>query len=1017
MTPGDLENPGPAVRPWTIVAYLCGDNPSLAAHVARQKDAILRFGGSDHFHVAVQWDLEEHGSERAVLDAARGWKTESIGRVNTGQPERFLDFLRWALDRCPAERVIVVMSGTGLLDKRASVGAPETDLSHLFTVCDDASAGDALSLSELGRMFRQAAVTAARERIDILALDLREIQCLEVAYELEGAVDFLVGPQTRVPDSGWNFEVVLQALNDKLSQADPAAPPGAADIATLLVQTAGKAYQSEHHGHLSLSAIDLQTLKNFASAFDTLSLAMMHSVGEELVWEARSAVARKLKPGDPTVTPKWPTPPPSAPAPAADVDVEEEYLYDLFELLTELQAQLNEVKRSGLLRLVREHLDALDAAAFKRALESVDAACSNRGSGAPFPSLRDRAAAGSRVRALLEPSAAGTDVRLADFKTRSAEVTALFTDPALKAAEFHSWLDQWPDEAIDALEPAMRSVYKAAQRQQQRLAELAAMTQRVLTLLGKGPAGAAATPIRPLVIAHFSSAETRHGGVSLYRPRNLDQLINSDYLELQFNKKIHWTVLLAVINLIGSHPRALWRILSSLLATADNNTRSQIIDRITGPGSVISAFRDQFVVLAPMRACVLSLEPDAAGETADGAAAEQVGPQAEAYRVRLEFAEREAFISETRSILDREELESLVSELVSLLKPGTPLTVADANRIESLGATLGEDILGELGTRLAEAGAAPGQIHLQLQIPRRLMKYPWELMHYKDGWLSEHFAMGRQVVSRMSAARMRSRVPGPLRALVIGNPRTTETSLAYAAEEAAAIAQAFEALAAETDGLLEFKRDRDALINQDLTRNELRDLLRYGNYDIIHFAGHAAFDARHGGSSGWLLTDGRLTARAIRNTLRWRDTQPWLVYANACEAATEADSTPTMYQNDVFGLASAFLDHGVSVFVGPLWRINDHVAARIAKTFYKQLLKERQTVGEALRIAKVETKADTFDRLRAADDPDRPGNRVENVSWAGLVLYGNSTATFGQRLAAPAPPDVERSTRSTTITT
>jgi hypothetical protein len=65
----------------------------------------------------------------------------------------------------------------------------------------------------------------------------------------------------------------------------------------------------------------------------------------------------------------------------------------------------------------------------------------------------------------------------------------------------------------------------------------------------------------------------------------------------------------------------------------------------------------------------------------------------------------------------------------------------------------------------------------------------------------------------------------------------------------------------------------------------------------------------------------------------------------------------------------------------------------------------------------VETKADTFDRLRAADDPDRPGNRVENVSWAGLVLYGNSTATFGQRLAAPAPPDVERSTQSSTVTT
>ena len=377
-------------------------------------------------------------------------------------------------------------------------------------------------------MFRQAAVTAARERIDILALDLREIQCLEVAYELEGAVDFLIGPQTRVPDSGWNFEVVLQALNDKLSQADPAAPPGAADIATLLVQTAGKAYQSEHHGHLSLSAIDLQTLKNFASAFDTLSLAMMHSVGEELVWEARSAVARKLKPGDPTVTPKWPTPPPSAPAPAADVDVEEEYLYDLFELLTELQTQLNEVRR---VRIAPAGARAPRRARCRRFQARTRIGrrrllASRQRCAVPEPARSGRGRQSGAC-------AAGTFSRRGrtcgspTSRRRSAEVTALFTDPALKAAEFHSWLDEWPDEAIDGLEPAMRSVYKAAQRQQQRLAELAAMTQRVLTLLGKGPAGAAAhadPAARDRAFQQRRHPPRRRVALPAAKPRSADQL-------------------------------------------------------------------------------------------------------------------------------------------------------------------------------------------------------------------------------------------------------------------------------------------------------------------------------------------------------------------------------------------------------------------------------------------------------------------------------------------------------------
>ena len=109
--------------------------------------------------------------------------------------------------------------------------------------------------------------------------------------------------------------------------------------------------------------------------------------------------------------------------------------------------------------------------------------------------------------------------------------------------------------------------------------------------------------------------------------------------------------------------------------------------------------------------------------------------------------------------------------------------------------------------------------------------------------------------------------------------------------------------------------------------------------------------------SAWLLSDGRLSARAIRNTLRWRDTQPWLVYASACEAGMDGGDTAPVYQSDVFGLASAFLDHGVSAFIGPLWRIDDQVASEIAVAFYQQLLKERQTIGEALRFAKAQAKA------------------------------------------------------------
>ena len=41
------EGADPPFREWAIIAYLCGDNPQLAAHIRRQVDAILAYKGSD----------------------------------------------------------------------------------------------------------------------------------------------------------------------------------------------------------------------------------------------------------------------------------------------------------------------------------------------------------------------------------------------------------------------------------------------------------------------------------------------------------------------------------------------------------------------------------------------------------------------------------------------------------------------------------------------------------------------------------------------------------------------------------------------------------------------------------------------------------------------------------------------------------------------------------------------------------------------------------------------------------
>lgn len=1000
-------------RPWAFIAYLCGDNPKLFASTQKQVDAILGFAGSPHFHVAVQWDLPE-GATRAALSGNTSWEREAIGKINTGDPDSFLDFLRWAFDRCPSEHVLVVASGTGLLDGRASIGGPDKDRTHLFTIANDATAGDALSLCEIGTLFRRAREASAHERIDILALDMRELQCLEVAYELEGSVDVYIAPQTRVPDSGWDFAAVLRACHDTFAAAVTAddEPPTVRQIARMVVRAVGNAYDVAAHGELSLSALDLHFLKPMASAFDTLSLAMVHSVGEDLIWAAREEVMRRLKSERPSNGAAGP-----GSAPGDDERLSErEYLYDLPEMLAELRRQFDAAGVNGLLSLISSHFGELDAAGLARALQSVDDACFTSGSRFRVAGLESSILDAKRARQLLRrvvrtakaPDASQADRRLG----LASDLNALFSDPLLRPENCASWLEGWPPEVVDALEPMLASAYRSAQRQQQRIRHLAVLTDRVLSMLAGPPAGADPDDPPGLIVEHFvrtpGGAVTGHGGVSLFRPRELDQLVESDYLDLRFNKKIHWTVLLAVINLIGHHPRALWRILSAVLATADNNTRAELLDRITGPGSVVAPFREQFVVLAPVKAFVLSLEPD------PGAAAlpvpvlrragddKAVGPQA--YRVRLELAERDPIIEEVVSIVDPNALGEVLRKLVALLEDHTTVGASDVAELESFGETIGEDVLQQLGVKLAnEAATSKDRIHLQLQIPRELMAYPWELMHHKDGWLSEHFAVGRQVFSRTASGATRARVPGALRVLIIGNPVSEQRPLPYAALEAEVIAAGFEAVASETDGLVDFKRDRDVRINCEVTEADLRQMLRQGNYDILHYAGHATFEPNRPESSAWWLSDGPFSAQSIRNTLEWRKTRPWLVFANACEAGK--DGTPRTYQTHVLGLASAFLDQGVSAYIAPLWRIDDVVAAEAAQVFYQQLLKERQTVGEALRRAKVNAKQKYYDRaLGRPGETEGSDQRVAMVSWAGLVLYGNSTATVGQRLGAPPPP-------------
>ena len=289
---------------------------------------------------------------------------------------------------------------------------------------------------------------------------------------------------------------------------------------------------------------------------------------------------------------------------------------------------------------------------------------------------------------------------------------------------------------------------------------------------------------------------------------------------------------------------------------------------------------------------------------------------------------------------------------------------------------------GDIGRLVTEVG----NLMYRLLMPEEMQKYlndtpcaltlttndlelPWELMRYQDTFLSLERPMARMPMGRafprIQAPQMRE--GGKLRFLLIyADP---EKTLPYAKDEIEKIREAL-----ESDATLAGQLEIVTLADRDITGRRLNQELQSGTFDVIHFAGHAAFDDEDPDLSGLLLHDKEVFfAQKIRRLLEGRP----LVFLNACQTGRTANENAAQQvrgylQKSAEGLASAFIYGGALGCIGSLWPVYDTPAAEFAIDFYRRLLKG-YTIGEAMRLARV-------------------GSREaypQQITWAAFVLYGD----------------------------
>jgi len=169
--------------------------------------------------------------------------------------------------------------------------------------------------------------------------------------------------------------------------------------------------------------------------------------------------------------------------------------------------------------------------------------------------------------------------------------------------------------------------------------------------------------------------------------------------------------------------------------------------------------------------------------------------------------------------------------------------------------------------------------------------------------------------------------------------------------------------------------------HEKATKPAILSALRSGAFDVLHYAGHAFFDAEAPGRSGLLCAGRQVLGGA---DLAGISNLPCLVFFNACEAGRirgrrAAPPTPaTTRVRESYGVAEALMRGGVANYMSTYWPVGDAAAATFADTFYKSALSGK-TIGSALLGAR--------QAVRAGGSRD----------WQDYILYGDSDFVLKSR--------------------
>jgi len=161
-----------------------------------------------------------------------------------------------------------------------------------------------------------------------------------------------------------------------------------------------------------------------------------------------------------------------------------------------------------------------------------------------------------------------------------------------------------------------------------------------------------------------------------------------------------------------------------------------------------------------------------------------------------------------------------------------------------------------------------------------------------------------------------------------------------------------------------FAANRDQLFTMDLSQ-----------FAILHFATHGLLDPKHPEHSGILLSTVDDKGKELKGFIGLQDIYSLrapvdLVVLSACRSGLGRE----IRGEGLVGLTRGFMYAGATTVVASLWKVDDEATAELMKRFYSEMLQNRKTPDEALRIAQISIR-------------EKPQWSAPHY-WAGFTLQG-----------------------------